>query len=167
MFLFTPKQARAAVGAVHLYDGDGTVHSDRSATAKFAMNVVDDPSAATGLCLSYKNVFYTSNEKELYVARKHDAATAPRQLTDGMTTPRQCVFDGDGTVYIADRAGQIWSMAANLNTLQEHVEIRREKDFLQDPFGIGFVALAEGSASAVSMVGVVFITVFGYFMSAH
>jgi len=104
-----------------------------------------------GVCISNNNnVFYTHPSGNLSVVKK-DKSLGPRLLTSGMGQPRQCVFDGNTTVYVADGDGQIWAVpSTRLITYEEDVTISKLRDGLTDPYGIAFVAMAQSSAALLS-----------------
>lgn len=74
-----------------------------------------------GVCLAMNNLFYTGRLEEpvkksvLYGVKKTGGAIA--QITDKLLGPEGCVWDGDGTVYVAD-GESIYAFPANMGLLQ-------------------------------------------------
>eukprot|EP00929_Paragymnodinium_shiwhaense_P043292 TRINITY_DN22283_c0_g1_i1.p1 TRINITY_DN22283_c0_g1~~TRINITY_DN22283_c0_g1_i1.p1 ORF type:complete len:231 (-),score=47.22 TRINITY_DN22283_c0_g1_i1:25-717(-) len=64
-----------------------------------------------GVCLATRNVLYTQPERQLYgVPKTGDGVGGFVTVNNKLKNPRGCVYDGDSTVYVADRgAGAIYS----------------------------------------------------------
>lgn len=91
-----------------------------------------------GVCASQNNIFYAGEAEFLYgVKKNNDAAGAASAATvsDIITKPRGCTWDGDGTVYVADKDGNaIFSFPSGMHTIgpAEVVKIFT----LEDPYGV-------------------------------
>lgn len=86
-----------------------------------------------GICLAYNNVFYTQPEATVYAVKKSGSPAVA--VTSRLTNPRGCAWDGDGTVYVADRgANAVFSFAANMQQLGS-AEVVKAVDF-EDAFGL-------------------------------
>jgi hypothetical protein len=96
---------------------------------------------AYGVCLTEQNVFYTNSDKTVFGVKKTGSAVAT--ISDAFQEPRGCVWDGDGTVYIADKkAGTVSSFSGNQRNLAPTTV-----DFvvkLEDAFGLATVSSATG-----------------------
>lgn len=55
---------------------------------------------AHGICLSPQRVFYADEESNFFSIKVNGGEVAT--ITDKLQKPRGCVFDGDGTVFVAD-----------------------------------------------------------------
>lgn len=72
-----------------------------------------------GICIALGNVFYSDETKNLYGLNrastvKHD----PVAISTTFQEPRGCAFDGDGTVYVADKvANSISAFPSNMKNL--------------------------------------------------
>jgi len=55
---------------------------------------------AHGVCLTASRVFYTDDETNVFSTKVNGGAV--QTVTDKLQKPRGCVFDGDGTVFVAD-----------------------------------------------------------------
>merc|ERR1719277_1603859 len=87
------------------------------------------------------NVFFTDSEKALYGVKKNGGPVA--EVTSLLDKPRGCAWDGDGTVYVADRgAGAVYSFASNMHVISK-TEVKRAFEF-EDAFGL---AVMTGSAA--------------------
>jgi len=90
-----------------------------------------------GVCASPNLVFYTGGSRTVYGAKP--GAFNPRASTtvllDDYAAPRGCVWDGDGTVYLADKGGDaIWSFPSALHSLGL---VQASKLFdVTDPYGV-------------------------------
>jgi len=87
-----------------------------------------------GLCAALNHVFYTQPEASIFAVKKtgnHAVQTVSRKLS----LPRGCAWDGDGTVYVADRgANAVFSFAANMPNSGAAL-LEKAVDF-EDAFGV-------------------------------
>lgn len=98
---------------------------------------------AHGVCLTPMRVFYTDEEEKVYSTRLNGGTVTT--ITDKLQKPRGCVYDGDGTVYIADNAdNKIVSFAGSGANLQGR-RLVDVADQANDPFGL---AVYHGDQSA-------------------
>lgn len=69
-----------------------------------------------GVCLAMGNVYYTDEQHHVYGVKK--AGGEVEKISSGLQQPRGCAWDGDGSVFVADRgAGKVYSFAGNMHTL--------------------------------------------------
>jgi len=86
-----------------------------------------------GVCIAMGNVFFTDSEKKVYGVKKNGGPVA--EVSSILDKPRGCAWDGDGTVYIADRgAGAVYSFASNMHVISPSA-VKRAFEF-QDAFGL-------------------------------
>lgn len=93
--------------------------------------------AAYGICLAGNSIFYTDATANVFAMRRSGGTTAT--ITDKLEAPRGCVWDGDGTVFVADRHGnQIYSFAGDTPSL----EPRNLKPAIkiEDPYGLAVLS---------------------------
>lgn len=104
-----------------------------------------------GVCLSMNNVFYTNEENAIYAVKKTGGAIAT--VSDKLLQPRGCTWDRDGTVYVADKAGNaVYSFPGNMHTL---VPMRVSKSVeLEDAFGLAMIAGCSRFASVTAVTAV-------------
>lgn len=70
-----------------------------------------------GVCLSQNNIFFTAASSTLYGVKRSGGTVV--EVSSGLGKPRGCAYDGDGTVYVADKLhGQVYSFPANMENLQ-------------------------------------------------
>jgi len=99
-----------------------------------------------GVCTALDNIFYTDADKYLYGVKKSGGAIA--SISGKFKQPRGCVWDGDGTVYVADKGdGAVYSFAGNMHSLAP-VQITKVLQF-EDAFGL---AMVSGSTSFSRML---------------
>lgn len=126
-----PKHAAAANGGNITLD-PGEAHS--------AVKILTSNAAKCyGVCLGFRNIFYTGESQHLYAVPR--AATFREEavkLSSSFSEPRGCVFDGDSTVYVADKAtNEIYGFASNYQHLPNNVEVPLTKAAnLQGAFGL-------------------------------
>lgn len=128
------KQIGSQVGS--LVRASGPAASTASSSGRSLIEVqalASNTDKSYGVCLSSNNVFYTQPEQVLYGAKK--TGKDAKIISDHFMNPRGCAWDGDGTVYVADRgAGAIYSFAGNMKDLSLS-EINREVTY-EDAFGV-------------------------------
>jgi len=102
-----------------------------------------------GVCISQSNVFYSDKETYLYAVKKSGGAIAT--VTDKLMQPRGCSWDGDGTVYVADKAGNaVYMFPGNMNTLTP-MKMTKVIDF-EDAFGVAVISGATTLRTVVAAV---------------
>mmetsp|Transcript_124541 Transcript_124541/g.338276 ORF Transcript_124541/g.338276 Transcript_124541/m.338276 type:complete len:344 (-) Transcript_124541:70-1101(-) len=109
-----------------------------------------------GVCLALNNVFYTDSSHNLYGVKKSGGDVAV--VSSGLSKPRGCAYDKDGSVYVADRgAGAVYYFPGNMVVLGSS-DLVKAFD-LDDAFGLTFLAHSESSSvgeTVSSAFGVVF-----------
>jgi len=90
-----------------------------------------------GVCASPNVVFYTGGSRAVYGAKpgSYQARASTTVLLDDYAAPRGCVWDGDGTVLLADKGGDaIWSFPSSMHGLGL---VQATKLFhVSDPYGV-------------------------------
>jgi len=110
-----------------------------------------------GVCLAKDNVFYTDFEKNVYGVKK--GGSQQMTISDKFQEPRGCAWDGDGTVFIADRkANMVMAFAGNM---QKMSAARVGK--VVDQEGAFGVAVLSGAHSALCGVAYLVILATGWF----
>lgn len=104
-----------------------------------------------GVCLSQNNIFYTDTQKFLYGVRKGGGMAAT--ISDQLNEPRGCSWDGESTVYVADKkADAIYSFAGNMHNLAP-AKLTKFAQF-EDAFGL---AVIQSAAHALVAAAVLFL----------
>lgn len=86
-----------------------------------------------GICLALNNVFFTQPDSTISGVKKSGGGVVT--VSDRLTNPRGCTWDGDGTVYVADRgANAVYSFASNMQDLSM-AQLTKTAD-IQDAFGV-------------------------------
>lgn len=102
-----------------------------------------------GVCLVMDNVYYTDADSTVYAVKKDGGAITT--VTDKMLQPRGCAWDGDGTVFIADKAGDaVYSFAGNMHNLRP-TRLTKAVDF-EDSFGVAVISGARRHAVQLAML---------------
>jgi len=87
-----------------------------------------------GICAALDNVYYTQPEGAIFAVKKTGSKDV-HMVTDKLTMPRGCAWDGGGTVYVADRAANaVFSFPGNMVNLDTAL-IQKAVDF-EDAFGV-------------------------------
>jgi hypothetical protein len=88
---------------------------------------------AYGLCLALDNVFFTGFDSHVYAVKSTGGDVVT--ISSNFSSPRGCAWDGDSTVYIADRsANAIFAIPASQASLTQ-ARPQKVVDF-QDAFGV-------------------------------
>lgn len=70
--------------------------------------IATNTASARGVCLSNARVFYTDISQKIYSMRIGGGSIVT--VTEALNEPRGCAYDGDGTVFVADKAdGKVYS----------------------------------------------------------
>lgn len=87
-----------------------------------------------GICLSLDTIYYTDESLKLYGVSRSGAGE-PAEVYGRLVQPRGCAWDGDGTVFVADRgAGKVYSFPSNMGTLGR-ADLYSAVD-IEDAFGL-------------------------------
>jgi len=132
-----------AIDSFHTFWVNKQVGSQAASVVRAANSLAESSTAAAeplaknlgksyGICIATNNLYFTQPETTVYGIRTNGGEVVP--VSDSFTNPRGCVFDGDGTVYVADRgANAIYSFAGNMQELSA-VQISKVVDF-KDAYG--------------------------------
>merc|ERR1719421_1425051 len=144
-----------AVDNFHVYWSNKNIGNQVGSVAKGFENPPDTNLAASvraiaknakkvyGVCLTGNNVFYTNTMKYVYGVKKNGGPIA--EITDKLQEPRGCAWDGDGTVFVADKTGgALWSFPGNMGNLAP-ASLEKVVDF-EDAFGVAVVSGARRGA---------------------
>lgn len=130
------KQIGSQVGSVV----KGSVAPGQTNVASSVNALATNTDKSYGVCTALSNVYYTQPEKTICAVKK--TGSDVQIVSNRFVNPRGCAWDGDGTVYVADRgANAVYSFAGNMQNLGTAL-ITKAVDF-QDAFG---VAVFVGSA---------------------
>merc|ERR1719421_2546402 len=138
--------AVSSPGGIASAPGSGTVYwvNTASGSSKGSLVVGDFSDGFTsvlattgdishGICLTESNIFYTADSQIVYGVKR--SGGNPVAVTTRLTKPRGIAYDGDGTVYVADKAqGKVYSFPANMDNLMD-VDITDEGD-VGDAYGV-------------------------------
>jgi len=98
-----------------------------------AVSLAQNADQSVGVCVALGNLFYTQSKSVIYGVKK--IGGSPVTITDRLKTPRGCAWDGDSTVYVADRsANSIYSFSSSMQELSA-VQLSKTVDY-QDAFGL-------------------------------
>jgi len=122
---------------------------DKSHPVEESINVLASNSPKSyGVCLALNNVFFTDENSRIYGVKKTVGEVS--EVTSALKKPRGCVWDGDGTVFVADREqNAIFSFAGNMHRITK-ADVTKVLD-IEDAFGLAFLS---GATRAWSIFGV-------------
>lgn len=90
-----------------------------------------------GVCIAIDNVFFTDDTANVYATRRDGGQTVT--VATEFENPRGCAWDGDGTVYVADRSrGAVYAFAGPMTSLAA-VTMRKVVDY-DDAFGVAVLS---------------------------
>eukprot|EP00747_Dinoflagellata_sp_TGD_P166843 gnl/TRDRNA2_/TRDRNA2_190272_c0_seq1.p1 gnl/TRDRNA2_/TRDRNA2_190272_c0~~gnl/TRDRNA2_/TRDRNA2_190272_c0_seq1.p1 ORF type:complete len:330 (+),score=50.35 gnl/TRDRNA2_/TRDRNA2_190272_c0_seq1:68-1057(+) len=122
---WTNKEIGTQVGSVI----EGSEMPTGKHTRIMAKNVIK----SYGICLALDNVYYTEHDSVVYGVKKGGGRV--EVINGQLQAPRGCAWDGDGTVYVADRTSNaVYSFAGNMHTLAQ-VDFKKAVD-IDDAFGV-------------------------------
>lgn len=115
-----------------------------TSTKALALNTI----RVESVCLAGSNVYYTDEQRFLYGVKTFGGAIAT--ISEKMVTPRGCSWDGDGTVFVADEAGnKVYSFPGNMKSLAP--QKLTEAFPIQGPVGVAVFSSFAVVASAVAL----------------
>lgn len=105
---------------------------------------------AYGVCVATDNIFYTDNADNVYAVKKSGGGVAT--VTGNLTSPRGCAWDGDSTVYVADRSqGAVYSFDGPvMNLAQMQATVTKVVDY-SDAFGVAVFSSAPGRGPLLAL----------------
>jgi len=111
--------------------------------------LADNADKCYGICLALGNAYFSDEFKSLYgVSRAAVARSEEVAITGSFTEPRGCAYDGDSTVYVADKTeNAIYGFAANMERLMPGREMVKAAE-LQGAFGVTVFTDLGGAAKA-------------------
>eukprot|EP00930_Biecheleria_cincta_P032926 TRINITY_DN22800_c0_g1_i1.p1 TRINITY_DN22800_c0_g1~~TRINITY_DN22800_c0_g1_i1.p1 ORF type:complete len:339 (-),score=61.87 TRINITY_DN22800_c0_g1_i1:85-1101(-) len=90
-----------------------------------------------GVCIAGGNIFYTDEASNLYGIKR--AATSRHTvftISSKLQAPRGCVYDGSGTVYVADKTqNAVFQFASNMQQLEPNQPLTKAA-VMQGAFGL-------------------------------
>lgn len=115
-------------------------NSSKAAMVALASNAVK----CYGVCLALGNIFYSDESANLYgIHRASTAQSNPVTVSNSLQQPRGCSFDGDSTVYVADKvANAVYQFPSNMQDLTENTPLTKAAD-LPGAFGVAVYVQVE------------------------
>lgn len=134
----------------------GSEVKDPSMPSAFNIDVIAKNSPKSyGVCLALNNVFFTDSEKSIYGVKKAGGKVV--EVNNQLKKPRGCVWDGDGTVFVADREqNAIFSFKGNMGIITQ-ADVKKELE-IEDAFGLAFLSGASRAFSLFAVLVAVFAT---------
>lgn len=110
---------------------------------------------AYGLCLALDNLFFTAPESKVFAVRTRPSAVHAEDqevvtVTSDMSNPRGCAWDGESTVYVADRSADgVFALPGPMFSLAES-SAQKVVDF-EGAFGVAVFSSASRWAPAPAL----------------
>lgn len=103
-----------------------------------------------GVCVAVNNIFFTGETKNLYGISRL-GGNAPTTVSDQFEEARGCAWDGQNTVYVADKKkNAIYSFPANMPSLREKMPILLTAN-MEGAYGVAvYTVSASAGAFALS-----------------
>jgi len=113
---------------------------DKSGPLEKSLSVLASNSPKSyGVCLALNNVFFTDSEHSIFGVKKTGGEVS--EVSNVLKKPRGCVWDGDGTVFVADREqNAIFSFAGNMHKITK-ADVKKVLE-IEDAFGLAFLSSA-------------------------
>lgn len=102
-----------------------------------------------GVCMSMDDIFYTADVANVYGMKR--TGGKPTRIANSLGNPRGCAWDGDSTIYVADRGnnGIFYFPAPQAAAQLEEIRVSKAVD-LDDAFGVAI--FVSGCRRVVSQV---------------
>lgn len=137
-----------------LVKGAEVINSDGLLEENVAVLAKNSPKSY-GVCLALNNVFFTDSEKSIFGVKKTGGKVS--EVSGILKKPRGCVWDGDGTVYVADRQqNAVFSFPGNMHHITQ-AEVTKVLD-IEDAFGLAFLSSSSRAWSFVALLVTVIAT---------
>jgi len=139
-------------------------HGDKNLAPTIPPSVVaKNSNKAVGVCETPTMLYYTGETTFIWGVNKNGGNIGT--ISDKVSQPKQCAYDGDGTVFLADfEASKIFSFAGNMRTPQT-AALSKVAD-ISMPFGVAVVSTQPYSSFSpnLSIVFVVLSALLSYFL---
>lgn len=100
---------------------------------KFVKLLNSNVNSVFGLCMSAMHLFYTDSTSVVYAMRRAGGSAAT--ITDKLEAPRGCTWDGDGTIYVADKDGNgVYAFAGDTPSMAPRSVVKALT--VTDPYGL-------------------------------
>jgi DNA-binding beta-propeller fold protein YncE len=108
-----------------------------------------------GVCLSATNVYYTTSSQTVYGTKKVGGPVV--KITDKLNQPKGCVWDNDGTIYVADRGNDgIYTFPGSSPEL--HAQRLKKFSTATAPWGLAMIAFPRSGTTSLALYLVFIIT---------
>lgn len=87
-----------------------------TASTTYPKQLAANAAAAVSVCLARDVVFYTGITTSLFAVKRDGGSIA--EVSNKFGQPRGCIYDTEGTLYVTDGDGSIYSLPANFVTLR-------------------------------------------------
>jgi len=103
----------------------------------YPVNLAANSMKCYGVCIALNHIYYTDERYNLYgIPRAATVRHNPVTISDALVEPRGCAFDGDSTVYIADKdQNAVFQFASNMPQLLTDRLLTKAVD-LEGAFGV-------------------------------
>lgn len=103
-----------------------------------------------GVCTAVNNVFFTDETKNLYGIPRLGGLDAPVKVSTAFAEARGCAWDGQNTVYVADKKNNaIYKFPAAMPTLREEIPIQLVAN-MEGAYGVAVYSVTQ-SAGALGL----------------
>lgn len=118
-------------------------------------SIAKNINAAYGICMNQNHVFYTAHASSVYVVDK--AGGKISTATDTLVAPRGCTWDGDATIFVADKTGNaIYSFPAG-HAIAPKTDAKKLFD-VEGPFDVA-VMTPISAAQSITAYNLVFLRI--------
>merc|ERR1719375_1138415 len=102
-----------------------------------------------GICLAMNNVYFSDDQKKIYGVKKSGGEAVT--IASNLQEPRGCAWDGDGTVFFADKAAHsVYSFAGTMHSLSP-AALTKVATY-DGVFGLAFVSRAARLPGAIVLI---------------
>jgi sugar lactone lactonase YvrE len=123
----------------------GSEFADSNAGPDTVSVLARNTAKSYGICTALGNIYYTDSSRRVYGVKK--AGGPAVEVSSSLQSPRGCAWDGDGTVFVADRSQN--AVFAFAGEMRELGEARLTKAFrAEDAFGLAVAVDASSAADS-------------------
>lgn len=99
-----------------------------------------------GICMAVNNVFFTDETRNLFGISRL-GGDSPTKVSDAFEEPRGCAWDGQNTVYVADKKkNAVYSFPAAMPTLRENIPLQLTS-YMEGAYGVAVYTVGEAAGA--------------------
>lgn len=136
-FLYWANQDAGETAGTVVRAYESKARADSQSSGAFPKQLAANAAAASSVCLARDTVFYTGVSQSLFAVKRDGGAIA--EVSHGFNAPRGCIYDLEGTIYVADSAdNRVYSLPGNFGSLRAVRRLTRVME-VEGPWSLAVV----------------------------